>query len=228
MTEKVVGLDGCKDGWIAAVVIDRKLREIEFHKSAQAALEAHCDAEVFAFDIPIGLSTCGRRESDVEARKFLSSTTKRTRSVFNAPPRSVIGIEDYDEAKQRTKGVSGGPGLSKQSFGLFRKIREVRDLEDKSKVYEAHPETTFAKLAGNQPLPSKKTWSGLKRRIALLCGEGLAVLDVEDRSCNKATPDDVVDAVACAWTAGRIAKGKACTFPDPPQCIDGCEVAIWC
>ena len=239
MTEKVVGLDGCKDGWIAAVVIDRKLCAIEFHKSAQAALKAHCDAEAFAFDIPIGLSCCGYRKADDEAKDFLKPYG-RSNSVFPAPPREVVETavsygrgtsytysEAYQLANTETKRISDR-GLSHQSFGLFRKIREVSRLAKDCHVFEAHPEVTLAKLAGNQPLPSKKSWSGLKKRIELLCGEGLAVLDVEDRTCGQAAPDDAVDAVACAWTADRIARCEAQSLPEPPECIDGRKVAIWC
>ena len=66
-----VGLDGCRTGWIAAVVRDGRLIAVEYRESASAALEAYPDAEAFAFDIPITLTPTGDREADRAARKFL-------------------------------------------------------------------------------------------------------------------------------------------------------------
>ena len=128
---KVVGLDGCKDGWIAAVVEDGALARVEFQPSARAALEAYPDAKVFAFDIPIGLSADGRRRADEEAREFLRAVG-RASSVFNTPPLDVLHIDigyresttfaqAYRLANDATKKLSGH-GLSSQSFALFRKI----------------------------------------------------------------------------------------------------------
>jgi predicted RNase H-like nuclease len=40
--------------------------------------------------------------------------------------------------------------------------------------------------------------------------------------------DDLVDACAAAWTAARIAQGKAISFPDPPERdAFGLPIAIW-
>ena len=66
------------------------------------------------------------------------------------------------------------------------------------------------------------------QRRALLSSQGLAIPDVVGDVSAKAAADDIVDAVACAWTAGRIAAGTARSLPDPPELIDGHEVAIWC
>nr|WP_246594095.1 DUF429 domain-containing protein [Streptomyces auratus] len=41
-------------------------------------------------------------------------------------------------------------------------------------------------------------------------------------------PDDVLDAAAAAWTADRIARGRARPLPNPPErTAGGCPVAIW-
>ena len=87
---------------------------------------------------------------------------------------------------------------------------------------------TFTALANRQPIARKTTWNGLMQRRALLAVEGLAVPDIVGEASAKASPDDIVDAVACAWTAGRIAAKTARSFPDPPERIDGRDVAIWC
>ncbi|MYD64978.1 MAG: DUF429 domain-containing protein [Chloroflexi bacterium] len=231
---EVVGLDGCPDGWIAAVVADGRLAGFEFHQSARDALDAHPDAPVLAFDIPIGLAADGRRRADTAARGLLRG---RASSVFNAPPRLVLDIasaavglksraEAYAEANEATRRVSGR-GLSSQSFALALKIADVDRVAEDARVYEAHPEVTFAELAGSRLLPRKKTWDGLMQRRALLSAQGLAIPDVVGEVSGKAAADDIVDAVACAWTAARIAAGTARSLPYPPELIDGRAVAIW-
>ena len=220
-----VGLDGCRTGWIAAVVRDGRLIAVEYRESARAALEVYPEAEAFAFDIPIWLSVTGDREADREARKFLP--TGRAPSVFNAPPLAALGAASYEEANETSRRVSG-KGLSRQSFALLEKIRQVAEIAATDpRVFEAHPEVSFAALAGGQALPSKKTWDGLMQRRALLSAAGLAIPDLVDEASRRGAADDIVDAVACAWTAARLARGEARSLPDPPQRLDGREVAIW-
>ncbi len=230
-----VGLDGCPGGWIAAVVDDGRLAAIEYRESARAALEAYPDAEAFAFDIPITLSADGKREADIAAREFLG---ERRNSVFWSPLRAVLDVdasafathrEAYAEARWVSMRASGGrQSLSSQSFMLVPKIREVDAVAaGDARVYEAHPEVTFTALAGGRTLPSKKTWDGLMQRRALLAAAGLEVPDLVGEASRHGSADDIVDAVACAWTAARIARGEARSLPDPPQRLEGREVAIW-
>lgn len=230
-----VGLDGCPTGWIAVVDDDGWLVAVEYRESARAALEAYPDAAAFAFDIPIGLSRGGRREADVRARHFLSG---RANSVFWAPLRAVLDVDAsrfpthgaaYAEARRASRHASGDrQGLSSQSFGLVPKIREVGETAaEDGRLFEAHPEVSFGALAGGRPLPSKKTWDGLMQRRALLSATGLAIPDRLGEASRRGAADDIVDAVACAWTAERLARGEARSLPTPPQRIDGREVAIW-
>lgn len=231
----VVGLDGCKDGWVAAVVQDGRLARIEFQPSARKALDAYPQADVLAFDIPIGLSRDGKRAADEAARRFLRG---RASSVFNSPPREVLDIavgyagttthaQAYRLANEATRRASGR-GLPSQSFALFAKIREVRGVAADRRVFEAHPEVTFTELAGERLLPRKTSWDGLMLRRALLAAQGLPIPDLLGDVSARAAADDIVDAVACAWTAGRVAARTARSFPDRPELIDGRKVAIWC
>ena len=220
-----VGLDGCPGGWIAAVVRDGRLLAVEYLESARAALEAYPDAEAFAFDIPIGLSRTGDREADRAARRYLPRG--RAPSVFNAPPLAALHAASYEEANEASRQVAG-KGLSRQSFALLTKIRELQEIApEDARVHEAHPEVSFTALAGGRALPSKKTWDGLMQRRALLSAAGLAIPDLVGEPSGRGAADDIVDAVACAWTAARIARGEAQPLPDPPQRIEGREVAIW-
>ncbi len=230
-----VGLDGCPTGWIAAVVDDGRLLAVEYRESAHSAIEAYPDAEAFAFDIPIGLSRDGRRDADIAARAFLGT---RANSVFWAPLHAVLGVdrgafsthrEAYAEARRVSMRASGGRhSISAQSFMLVPKIRDVDAIASAdARVYEAHPEVSFAEIAGGRALPSKKTWDGLMQRRALLSAAGLAIPALVGEASRRGAADDIVDAVACAWTAARIARGEARSLPDPPQHLEGREVAIW-
>ena len=223
---KVLGLDGCRDGWIAAVVADGCLRSVEYHKSASLAIDAHTDATIFAFDIPIGLSNKGLRAADTAARRFLQG---RKSSVFNAPPLAALNATTYAEASKDSKLVSGR-GLTRQSFNLFPKIRDVAAAVavGDDRIYEAHPEVSFLELADADLPPPKKTWDGVMRRRALLSACGLRIPDEVGKASSHSEVDDIADAVVCAWTAGRIASGKARAFPNPAERIDGRAVAIWC
>ena len=118
--------------------------------------------------------------------------------------------------------------MSRQSFALIAKIRQAREVAaERVCVYEAHPEVSFTALAKGRPLFSKKTWDGLMQRHTLLAAAGLELPDLVGEASRRGAADDIVDAVACAWTAARIARGEARPLPDPPQRLDGREVAIW-
>ena len=155
----VVGLDGCPTGWIAAVVRDGSLVAVEYHESALAALRAYPEAEAHAFDIPIGLSPDGKRKADVQAREFLG---ERANSVFWAPLRAVVDVdaasyatfrEAYAEGRRVSSGASGGrQSVSSQSFTLVPKIREVGVVATDARVFEVHPEVSFAALSDGQPV----------------------------------------------------------------------------
>ena len=236
-----VGLDGCKGGWIAAVAQGGRLIDVKFLAPACAALDAWPDAAVFAFDIPIGLSADGRRAADVEARKFLGKRAGTT--VFYAPIRDVLGIraEDfktyklaYAKARKLTEEVTeragSKHGLPAQSFGLLPKIREVDKFAGDKRVYEAHPEVSFAAMAGCPLTSSKKARDGSMRRRALLAARGLVIPGALGEAGECGAPDDIADAVACAWTAARIARGEARSLPGSPQPLAGGPprgAAIW-
>ena len=222
---EVVGLDGCKDGWIAAVVQSGRLIAIEYHDSAAKAVRAHPRATVFAVDIPIGLSPSGKRKADQEARERLPGSTSR---VFNAPAACVLDAANYKDASERSKRIAGC-GLTQQSFALLPKIREVANAiasNPKVRVRETHPEICFTKMNQDKPLPSKKTWNGLMLRKTLLAEAGLVIPQRVDVACRHSA-DDVVDAVACAWAALRIDRGQAQSIPSKPETVNDKSVAIW-
>lgn len=216
---EVVGLDACRDGWVGVVLEDGVFARAVVTASAEEAIGS-CSPAVVGVDIPIGTTAIGRRACDVEARAFVGP---RRHSVFPALPTSVMDAADYAEAAARCVAVSGR-GLSKQSWALVAKTREVAALRERVgvPVYEVHPEVSFRALAGEPLRWAKTTWNGLARRRRLLAEAGIAVPD-DLGAAGAAGADDVLDAAVVAWSAARIAAGTASSLPHPPED----DIAIW-
>jgi predicted RNase H-like nuclease len=164
---------------------------------------------VIGVDMPIGLPTRWGREADRQARRFLVGG--RASSVFPVPPRSLIEETDYARANRRSQ-QELGQGLSRQTFHLFDKIREVDALARSApgRLVEIHPECTFRLLA-RAPLPSKRTAEGRRVRLELLqplFGE------VVTAPLPGAGGDDVLDAFAVLWSAERYSRGEHLTHGD--------------
>ncbi|KAA0253519.1 MAG: DUF429 domain-containing protein [Acidobacteria bacterium] len=217
---KVAGIDGTSNGWVAVVLQGGKVAAVRPFADFASAIEGLRDTRFIAIDIPIGLPRTGPRQADVLARKRLGV---RGSSVFTVPPRRVLEAADYEAAKRI---AAPGRKPSRQVFGIREKILQVNDspLLD-SRVFEVHPEVSFCEMAG-EPLPSKKTWNGLWRRIHLLAREGID-LPKDFGEAADARPDDVLDAAAAAWTALRKSARRAGSLPDPPETLAGRQVAIW-
>jgi predicted RNase H-like nuclease len=71
----------------------------------------------------------------------------------------------------------------------------------------------------------KKSAGGALERAELLRHEGIALSGLG--SSARAPLDDVLDAAAAAWSACRIANGTAQSLPDPPEVVEGFDMAIW-
>lgn len=98
--------------------------------------------------------------------------------------------------------------------------------ESDSRVHEVHPEVSFRHLAGATLPWSKKSWNGLLLRRRLLREAGVELPDVVQELAGVAA-DDVVDAAVVAWSALRIASGRASSLPNPPERAGSQTVAIW-
>ena len=95
-------------------------------------------------------------------------------------------------------------------------------------VVEAHPELSFAALAGAPLATRKSTWAGAAARRSLLARAGIDVPDDLGLAGAQAGVDDVLDAAVLAWTARRVAAGTARARPTPPDTYsDGLPCAIW-
>jgi predicted RNase H-like nuclease len=214
---RVAGLDGCRGGWVLASlpasgpVAEPTLVEVgvvPHIDEVVRVLDAGHLAAV-AVDIPIGLAASRPRACDTEARRRLGP---RRSSVFPAPVRAVLGSRTYEEACAVSREVTG-KALSKQLYNIVAKIAEVDAVQSpdlQRRLFEASPELSFAVMEHNAPMQhSKRTAEGRAERIAVLHEHlGVDVAALLEARAPGAQPDDVLDALALAWTARRYVGGS--------------------
>jgi predicted RNase H-like nuclease len=232
----VAGIDGCRAGWVVVLV---DVREQSYHRHHLQLCQRFDDVlclcprpTVIAIDIPIGLlseSAPGGRECDHQARKLLK---RRASSVFTPPSRRLLPATSYEQVRTQ--------GMSRQTFGIVPKIREVDRLMTpvlQQTIHEAHPELAFMSLTGAPMRHNKKTPAGRAERLqALLQASNprwptirqalTPSFDMFPRS--HVAPDDILDAYALTWIAYRIATAQANRLPpQPPVDARGLCMEIW-
>ena len=235
MTSRVLGVDGCRTGWVGITVDDGRSGDggrVEAHHGVTiealiASAEAGGELAAIGIDIPIGLPDAGRRQADVLARRALGP---RWQSLFMTPVRPALLTESFAEAVAVNRELAG-EGLSRQAFALRSKVLEVDAFVRAGRppvVLEVHPELSFATMAGSPLAAGKKTWAGAQVRRDLLVRHGIPVPDDLGAAGALAAVDDVLDAAAAAWTATRYAAGLARSLPSPPERFsDEIPCAIW-
>ena len=182
----LVGVDGCKAGWIALIQsVDAGPIQSTVFATASDLCRSLTDAEVIAVDIPIGLTDCGPRECDAEARKRLGRY--RASSAFPPPIRPTLDAASRDEASEIQKMIDGRK-IGVQVWGIIPKIREwdscLRvDRQPAKRVFEVHPEVSFWALNSFKPMQhSKKAAEGRSERCEFLVQEfGADVIDNSKR-----------------------------------------------
>jgi predicted RNase H-like nuclease len=242
-TEKkafVAGVDGCKAGWVVVLLELDGDRAVESERCRVVPNFDHVvklpeSPRFIGVDIPIGLPVIavpGGRACDREARKLLGR--KRGASVFAPPVRAALAADSYERAMQLNRSSSKhNIGLSRQVYGLLPKLREVHDAmnpELQLRIREVHPELSFAAMNDLEPMKhSKRTERGREERLQLLeryfpdVGGAL-----ECTTAKGVDRNDVVDAYAAAWSAWRMATGKATYLPRQPELDSrGLRMGIW-
>jgi predicted RNase H-like nuclease len=207
---RVAGVDGTKGGWVAIVLDDGRVSTDHVLRPIETSFEELCDAEVIAVDVPIGF---GPRRADAAARAFLSGAAS---TVFTTPPREVL-----------ESAFGPGLGVSAQAHALGPRIIHITHLaQTDARFREVHPEVSFRAMNDKHPLRHrKKSAGGALERVELLRSEGIRL---DHLGPGAVVPlDDVLDAAAAAWTAQRVASGRAEPLPDPPESVGGHSVAIW-
>jgi len=226
----VAGVDGCRAGWVVALIrattTEQRLRYpltiediwVSPH-FADVLLRAN-NCVLVCVDMPVGLSDGPQpRACDVAARRLLG---RRASSVFTPPARPCLAATSYEQAS-RTHFECAGKKLSKQSFYIMDKIRQVDDLVTpamQNRVREIHPEVAFYALNGDKPVEhSKKTLAGRNERIALLADAFPTAAEIisTTRKPGVVEADDILDALAAAWTAANAVIGQATTLPKHPE-----------
>ena len=202
-------MDGCRGGWlVVAARLGPNANFVDLNWNVELEVGNVIDRGLIAIDMPIGLASDRPRSCDIQARSLLDA---RRSSVFPAPVRAALGATDYREACDLSYAVSGRK-LSKQAYNLLPKIRQLDQLllEDPQRidrVHEVHPELAFAQWNGGEPMAqAKKTAAGSAQRHALVESEfpGLVEQIRTSVSKSKLGDDDILDAIACLWSARRL------------------------
>jgi len=215
----VAGVDGSKSGWFVV------LWQPDTHAVRWRVVEDTADLfalaeqpEVIVIDMVLGLPSeaeRGGRACDRAARKLLG--WPRSSSIFSPPCRAALACTTYPEALAVNRASSAAHiGISKAASYRVPKIRALDACWPQVGLYEGHPELSFYALNDDAPMPaSKHKPEGRAQRQALLLNAGFDV--VEEALANRpkgVKPDDVLDAFAVCWSAGRVASGIAITLPD--------------
>jgi len=221
-----VGVDGYPGGWIAAVFAGDALR---WERARVGAFDGLVDActgtpprrTVIAVDMPIGLAERGWRACDLQAKSVLGRAHAR---VFLTPPREIVRMGPQApnaDVQHRCRELTGA-GISRQAMALTPRILDVDRCLPDDRIVEAHPELSFAAMAG-RVLASKHTPEGLAERVEALASAwhtSTGVGDVE--GWLSARPEgvpliDATDALAVAWTALRHLRGASTSTPIAPE-----------
>jgi len=209
--KKIAGIDGSKGGWVCVSGYENNFKELKFEKLKEFNDIKSKDFDLVLVDIPIGLDINlkkGGRIVDKLARKELLTNKS---SIFNAPSRLVLEAKNYEEANKINK--NKGMGLSKQSWNLVKKIKEVDDFirnSNKTIIFESHPEIIFQVMKRDKVSTKKKNDEGIIERRNLLEKNGFNKVFLERNLSAKDSfykKDDFIDACSLFWSANRaIAK----------------------
>ncbi len=197
---RALGIDGCKGGWIAAIVDTGGTRDWRVVTSIESAIALGGDS--ILIDIPIGLPDTGRRACDLAARELLGAARSRVFLDVRLPLLRFLAEDDYAAANLWAK--SDGAGISRQLWGILPKIAEVDRLlrpDLQGMIREGHPELSFMRLNGGNVVPEgKKTRTGFAVRAALLGQAGFTGIEkwLAELRGSGAGRDDLLDACALA------------------------------
>jgi predicted RNase H-like nuclease len=219
-----LGVDGCRAGWLTVALDAENHWAVSIYEHFDELWHRWRGAKQILVDIPIGLRETGdERICDREARTRIGA---RRSSVFPAPCRAALAARSYEEASYLNKQQTGR-GLSKQSFSLIPKIREVdvvmrADPIARQKVHEVHPELLFWSMNDGTALEhAKRTEAGQDERLAILekrYPKAREVVDYAQKAFRRHLfgSDDVVDGLAAAVVA-RFGDGAYESIPREPE-----------
>jgi predicted RNase H-like nuclease len=219
-----IGIDGCRAGWFAVALAGYRLWQAGLYPTLAELSAAFSGTALILIDIPMGLSSRGRRRCDLEARKLLGR--RHASSIFPPPCHEALAAADYREACTVNQYVLGVK-LSRQTYNIMPKIQEAdqwRRSPDGNGflIRESHPELAFWALAGGKALESgKKTAQGKEERLRLLVrhyphAETIFRAARQNHGKRDLADDDIIDALGLAIT-GWISRGRLNKVPEHPQ-----------
>jgi len=226
-----IGVDGCRNGWVAAVLDYGNLR-LERYESIDALIHRYPDFNAFLIDMAIGLRDhAGQIRPDQAAREELG---RKASSVFPVPSRSAVYAETEEEQKKENKRILG-KSLAKQSLAIIPKIKEldlflVSHPEYQGRILERHPELSFTRMKGSEVICRKKEYAGFTEREWILSeylGRKSLSYFYDEAKTLQCKPDDMMDAVCLAVTGALYAHGLCETIPlDPERDAHGLEMKM--
>lgn len=232
MHSAFVGVDGCKGGWLACINIQGQVT-FRIEKQLANLVASLPPKSLILIDMPIGFADAASpdRQCDKLARAALKP--HRTSSVFPVPCRAAVYADSFENACELNR-KELGKGLSKQSWAICPKIRELDAVVRSQRhvdIRESHPEVVFAKWQQAPMLQHKATPEGHNERIAVLeqlAPTWLEVLQTALRSLPRktATKDDVVDAFALMLAASNPQQLRALPEQQDPE-DSGISRQIW-
>ncbi|MFO7988152.1 MAG: DUF429 domain-containing protein [Desulfotignum sp.] len=206
---KYAGIDGCRDGWFYVWLDTAQSYGFGVLDTIEELAGLMDSTDTVLIDMPIGLKEAGphERQCDRAARKLLK---KKASSIFPAPCRQSLDVEDYRSASALNHAISGRR-LSRQTYFIMSKIREldrfIRGCGRRLDIREFHPELGFLALNRFVPLMfSKKTVSGQMERVKILSrylpSSSVILTRAKKRFLRKqAEVDDILDSLCGAVTA---------------------------
>lgn len=218
MHPRLLGIDGCRAGWIA-INVDERSSYVDVLPDLTTLYHRVPSARTWLIDIPVGLPSPGiPRTLDAAVRRALPG---RASSVFPVPVRRAVHAGS-GERGSLVNFEETGKKLSKQSQAILPKIREAdvfaRRAHDVD-MMESHPEFAFMHLNDGQVVMTRKaSRDGLEERLAILTRHHAQAVRIYERVLRNTkrkyvARDDIVDALCLAVTL-QISNGSPSFLTD--------------
>lgn len=221
MDSLCIGVDGCKGGWITAIISSGELR-IEKFASVDEIVGRYEKFDEFLIDMVIGLpSNNDHIRPDTAARKLIPG---RTPTIFAVPCRQAVYAESEQEKIEKNK-INIGKGLVSQTMAIMPKMRELDSFLNSNTRYkniikESHPEVCFSRLNGKVVMSKKDKKDGRDERIQILKKYLPELTDsfvYDIKKSLRCEADDIIDAICLAITANLNVQGKCEIIPKEPM-----------
>lgn len=207
----MIGIDGCKNGWIVAKYDEGF--EV-FFKEELSEVDNSSDKLI---DIPVGIPETELRQCDKIASNFLAP--ERHYSVFACPVRAALESGNYEKAKKENQKVTGKK-ITKQVWNIRGKIKEAENFAGKKHLQESHPEVILKQLGGKEVVKaSKKTDRGFRKRKQLIEKESGHNIETD---LDEGSRDDVIDACTLAYASTKEIEKK----PEKSYNSKGIEMSV--